>query len=74
MKREKLGRLEITNLYLRECQINLPHALRQIPRPVGKNNPWNQVSRHNVKGVLKGHLVARRNNEVTCPRHPTSEP
>jgi len=38
MKQEELGRLEITNLYLRECQINLPCVLRQILRPVGKNN------------------------------------
>jgi hypothetical protein len=38
MKQAELERLEITDLYLRECQINLPCVLRQIHRPVGKNN------------------------------------
>ena len=74
MKQTELGRHKITDLYLRECQIDLPCVFRQILRPVGNNNLQNQISRHNVKGVLKGHLVAGRNNEVTCPCHATPEP
>jgi hypothetical protein len=32
-----------------------------------------EISRHSAKSLLEGHLVARRNNVVSCPCDPTAE-
>jgi hypothetical protein len=49
-------------------------VLRQVYCPLGNSNLGDYIGRQNVKGVLEGHLAARRNNEVSFPCHPTAEP
>jgi hypothetical protein len=47
---------------------------RQILCPIGNNYFLNQIARQNVNGVLESHVVARRNDKVTCPCYATPEP
>ena len=67
MRRAQSGQPAITDLQLHECQMNLPCVLREVLCPIGKSNFENQISRKSMKRVFEGHLMARRNNEVTCP-------
>jgi hypothetical protein len=70
----QLGRFGITDLQLAKCQFNVPRVFHQMLCPIGNHDFLNQISRQNVKGVLESHLMAGRNDEVTCPCHPTPEP
>jgi len=67
------GRFGETHLQLYEGRLNLLCVLRYAHCPVGKGDFQYQISRHGMKCVLKSHLVARRNNGVTCPCDPTAE-
>jgi hypothetical protein len=69
----QLGQLGITNLKLDECLMNLPTVLREVLRPIGKTKFHDQISGQNVKGILEGHLMARRDNEIAGPCDMTPE-
>ena len=69
-----LERIGVTNLHLCECQMNFLCVLRYILCPIGNSDFQDHITRQNVEGVLEGHLVARRSNEVTCPCQPMTEP
>ena len=50
------GRIEVTNLHLYECHMNLLGVLRYILCPIGNVDFQNYITRQNVKGVLEGHF------------------